>query len=115
VLEQLGAEIIAPPSSAPNGHRLVARHPDGASSTTSVRKPPIVLQGTALVDLAGLLPGHHSQPTEDQPPSEAMTWPVIQPASSLRSQAIRRAVSAGVLQRPPGFLAITAAVVSVSA
>jgi predicted enzyme related to lactoylglutathione lyase len=29
-LEQLGAEIIAPPSPTPNGRRLVARHPDGS-------------------------------------------------------------------------------------
>jgi hypothetical protein len=42
------------------------------------------------------------QPTADQPPSEAMTCPVIQSVSPLTSQAINRAVSAGVLHRPPG-------------
>ncbi|MGI8902700.1 MAG: VOC family protein [Solirubrobacteraceae bacterium] len=29
-LTQLGAEIVAPASVTPNGHRLVARHPDGS-------------------------------------------------------------------------------------
>jgi hypothetical protein len=38
----------------------------------------------------------------DQPPSEAMVWPVIQSASSLSSHATRRAVSVGVLQHRPG-------------
>jgi predicted enzyme related to lactoylglutathione lyase len=28
-LERLGAEIVTAPSPRPNGHRLVARHPDG--------------------------------------------------------------------------------------
>jgi hypothetical protein len=59
--------------------------------------------------------GSGYQPTADQPPSEAMTWPVIQSASSLTSQAINRAVSAGVLHRPPGLRAMTEAVVSASA
>jgi predicted enzyme related to lactoylglutathione lyase len=30
LLTGLGAEIIAPATATPNGHRLIARHPDGA-------------------------------------------------------------------------------------
>lgn len=29
LLRSIGAEIVAPPARTPNGHRLVARHPDG--------------------------------------------------------------------------------------
>lgn len=29
-LEDLGAHVVAPPASTPNGRRLVMRHPDGA-------------------------------------------------------------------------------------
>jgi hypothetical protein len=38
-----------------------------------------------------------------------MVCPVTQSASSLSSQPTRRAVSVGVLQRAPGFAAVTAA------
>ena len=51
----------------------------------------------------------------DQPPSEAITCPVIHSASSLTSQATRRAVSVGVLHRRPGLAAATAARVRSSA
>src|SRR5713226_3032735 len=37
-----------------------------------------------------------------KPPSEWMTWPVIQPASSLARKAIRRAASSGAPMRPCG-------------
>jgi predicted enzyme related to lactoylglutathione lyase len=30
LLLRLGAEIVAPRAATPNGHRLIARHPDGA-------------------------------------------------------------------------------------
>ncbi len=30
LLTSLGAQIIAPAAATPNGHRLIARHPDGA-------------------------------------------------------------------------------------
>lgn len=30
LLRELGAEVIAPPTSTPNGQRMIARHPDGA-------------------------------------------------------------------------------------
>lgn len=30
LLIHLGAQIVAPPVATPNGHRLIARHPDGA-------------------------------------------------------------------------------------
>lgn len=29
ILTDLGATIVAPPAPTPNGHRLIARHPDG--------------------------------------------------------------------------------------
>jgi len=52
---------------------------------------------------------------EDQPPSEAMVWPVTHSASSLTSQAIRLAVSTGVDQRPPGERSASAAMAPGSA
>jgi hypothetical protein len=64
------------------------------------------------VDQIGLCRTRAHEPSShraDQPPSEAIVWPVIQFASSLRSQATRRAVSTGVLQRPPGLSRITSA------
>ena len=47
--------------------------------------------------------------SDEKPPSDAMVWPVTQSASSLSSQPISRAVSAGVLHRPPGLWALRAA------
>jgi hypothetical protein len=46
--------------------------------------------------------------TLDQPPSDAITWPLTHPASSLTSQATRRAASSGAPQRPPGSREATA-------
>ena len=46
--------------------------------------------------------GAAGQSQRRKPPSELMTWPVIQAASSVTSQAIRRAGSSGVPQRPEG-------------
>ncbi|UVS81317.1 hypothetical protein Actkin_05074 [Actinokineospora sp. UTMC 2448] len=42
------------------------------------------------------------QPQRRKPPSVLMTWPVIQAASSVDSQAMRRAGSSGSPQRPAG-------------
>ena len=47
--------------------------------------------------------------SDEKPPSDAIVWPVTQSASSLSSQPISRAVSAGVLHRPPGLWALSAA------
>lgn len=47
------------------------------------------------------------QPTADQPPSEAIVWPVTQSASSLTSHATSFAASSGVLHRRPGLRVLT--------
>lgn len=44
-----------------------------------------------------------------------MTWPVTHPASSLTSQPTKRAVSCGVLARPPGLRSATRAQAASSA
>lgn len=60
-------------------------------------------------------PCSQAPPRADQPPSEAMSWPVTHLAPSLKSQATRLAVSPGVLYLPPGLRRATAVMTTGSA
>ena len=86
----------------------------------------LALVMTSLTYIGGSFASHDTLPrtrtlratpahSDDQPPSEAIVWPVIQAASSLSRNATSRAASSGVLQRPPGLRATTASYVAWSA
>jgi hypothetical protein len=118
------AAASAPPSAT-------CRSPTSSSSSSACRSPPLPAAGCSLdanrlpspgsrsnePTLCGRSPSHPGQSATRQtqrrnPPSELITCPVTQRASSVASHAISRAGSSGSPQRPLGKAMATLACAS---